>query len=602
MRLIVEPTLEDSSACVASARGHVTKDGGEDQPHLVLAFYMRLAGAPIFEPATGTHPIAVHYGPCVQQEPRLQGVRQRGGWIEVCVPDWRRSLGTAPSLPLALADFLSNDVAACRDVLARLTPLTQSPGSPGSQDAQEWYRDFLKMRCCSDLAQAMVQGMALWQRRPSRLETLYHLAKVCRGPFPAFAHLLLATTHAQTQPEDLYVEPNVYTYLARYEASIVAFYGGDKALGFRLTDELLLENWDPELRDPELRDSLRKNLPYYTPNLAVETGRTLVYPALPPHNFLLNPGLCVWRNELIVNVRMQNITADWRVHDTETRQWVGVSSKHWVQTTNLRLHMPCDPGQLRDQLREPCELRDQLREPRELRDQLREPRELRDQLREPCELLRESWRLFVPGRLPPMHGGTYRGLEDCRLFVHRDRVWFTATSQEFHPDHISQMCLGNDEEVRVLQGPDPLRYEKNWLAFSQDDRILAIYSYQPLTLLELHLDGTTRPHLQVQLPVEASGWRGSAGPLRLGTSLFVVVHEVLPNRLYVHRFLRFDSNWRLTHLSRPFRLQGEHNVEYIAGLAQWQDRVYVSWGCNDESAKLSSLSLDALERIVSVAV
>lgn len=526
-----------------------------------------------------TSAIEVLYGETMCREDRIWGAKIMGARLCVNIAAWLKSLQEVPSLELAMAKFLNKDARGCERMLGQL----EEKG-----DEEKWCVSYLRMRCAierQDIQEAIRWGMEAIEARPIRLETLYHLTTLVRIRYPAFACLLLQakiSTKQEVPRDRLWIQPDVYSHLARYETSIVAFYAKEPGIGLQLTDDLLLEGGYGGLVD-----SLRRNLVFYLPvwlndlSKVASTTTELHFAGKPKHSFLLNPSLCVTPdNQLLVNVRMQNHSPDWFVVVDGER--IRASEAHPVFTINLRGYV--------------------------------------NHVNNKLEILEES----PNQQRPPSCQGIYRGFEDSRIFVHEDKVWFMATAQEFNVAHVSQMCLGNADKVVVLQGPDPCRFEKNWLAFSHStsfhstsqptepsdqqnpsqqnpssqqsqQKLLAIYGYSPLHILELDPEtGATQTYSQsYMLGIDTRHWRGSAGPILISSTYYFIVHEVLENRTYVHRIVAMDpTTLRLRALSRPFRMRGQHNVEYISGLALHDGLIHVAWGEGDAAALITTMPLE----------
>jgi hypothetical protein len=193
-----------------------------------------------------------------------------------------------------------------------------------------------------------------------------------------------------------------------------------------------------------------------------------------------------------------------------------------------------------------------------------------------------------------------RGLEDQRWIVHEGRLWFSACCcQVPHDEGRAQMVLGRLNEA--LDGVDhlvPIRYdaardaEKNWLLWSLGGELLAIYGYQPFTLLKLDpATGRARPFRAQRADFPARRLRGSAGPLPVPEHpghWLVLVHEVarrFERPVYAHRWLLVHLERGMVAHSRPFVF--DHvGIEYAAGLLDNGDgTLTVTYGFEDREAR-----------------
>ena len=212
---------------------------------------------------------------------------------------------------------------------------------------------------------------------------------------------------------------------------------------------------------------------------------------------------------------------------------------------------------------------------------------------------------------PPIRTDLVQGLEDCRLVATSDALYFTCTTTDRHPRRRVHQSLcrldrsGRVVDHRPLIGPFDDRPQKNWLPFADAaGRLLAIYGYDPLTVVQIARDsGAYRVVSETPAAVNTAAWRGSAGPLRWpprGDGWLVVVHEVIhrPARLYVHRFAEYDADFALRRVSRPF-VFAHLGIEFACGMtfAHDEDAVIVSFGIEDREAHLGRIRcarLDAL--------
>ena len=98
--------------------------------------------------------------------------------------------------------------------------------------------------------------------------------------------------------------------------------------------------------------------------------------------------------------------------------------------------------------------------------------------------------------------------------------------------------------------------QKNWAIFSEGGKLYAIYSHQPLIILELHPEtGKADVILDTTPPVNLGDMRGSANPILLPSGEWLVlVHQVnqQKTRIYYHRLLKYSKNWKLVGVSYPF--------------------------------------------------
>lgn len=168
-------------------------------------------------------------------------------------------------------------------------------------------------------------------------------------------------------------------------------------------------------------------------------------------------------------------------------------------------------------------------------------------------------------RLPdpplPKNADYIRGIEDVRL----NGGIITATTREYSylANHQNRILFGNIDEPltwTIVKPPSETQCEKNWIPISDQ---LVIYSWYPYRIGKVIGDQLVIVATQ-PTPNIFSQFRGSSCPMKIGDSYYTLVHLVHERRprLYVHAWVRFDSVFRVTGFSLPFRFKGDYTIEY----------------------------------------
>ena len=136
----------------------------------------------------------------------------------------------------------------------------------------------------------------------------------------------------------------------------------------------------------------------------------------------------------------------------------------------------------------------------------------------------------------------------------------------------------------------------------------------PLVILAIdETSGRCAPVLEARQHRPFGLFRGSAGPLPLpdtqGGGRLVIVHSVSVHerRVYLHRFLRLDDDWRITEVSRPFYFR-HLGTEFVCGacLAHGGDDLLMTLGVEDREAWVCRVPLavvrDSLRPLPAVSV
>lgn len=195
------------------------------------------------------------------------------------------------------------------------------------------------------------------------------------------------------------------------------------------------------------------------------------------------------------------------------------------------------------------------------------------------------------------------GFEDVRLFRWRDRLWGTATARNRNPQGICEQMLLTIEDCAFVDAL-PLSdwtlgtHEKNWMPTVDGDRLLFVHSCSPTTVFSFNPDsrGVELETQHPALPI-ARHLRGGSPLHRLDDGWLTVVHESVVfedySRVYPHRFVKFDNDFRMVKITKPFYFI-ERSVEYAAGLTEMDGDLYVSFGFWDREAYVAKMPLDGV--------
>jgi len=200
--------------------------------------------------------------------------------------------------------------------------------------------------------------------------------------------------------------------------------------------------------------------------------------------------------------------------------------------------------------------------------------------------------------------GYIEGMEDCRLFKHQDRYWFTCTNLETTSNHVPRICLGrlsdyvNDkgnlevDRFFPLTAPDT-GCQKNWMPYSfthpetKTSEIRIIYKHHPYTILKVDPEtGNLSPIVIMNLSdisgLDVKSFRGSGGPIKYNSGYLYCVHEVFfqanNRRHYYHRLVWINSKNQIENISRPFIFETP-GIEFCSGLSWSIDGKELLFGC-----------------------
>jgi predicted GH43/DUF377 family glycosyl hydrolase len=193
-----------------------------------------------------------------------------------------------------------------------------------------------------------------------------------------------------------------------------------------------------------------------------------------------------------------------------------------------------------------------------------------------------------------------QGYEDCRLIAAEGGWYATATVCELNAVERREIALlafdGSEiASVRRLEGPVPGRHEKNWMPLLVDGALHLLYSCAPTRLLRCSpAVGEIETVAGSEGPMVARDFRGGSQGVPLDDGWLFAVHEVDPAGRalrYLHRFVLLDARFELAAVSAPFTFTSDR-VEFCAGMARRGDELVLSFGVSDAAAGLAVLPVE----------
>ena len=203
-------------------------------------------------------------------------------------------------------------------------------------------------------------------------------------------------------------------------------------------------------------------------------------------------------------------------------------------------------------------------------------------------------RAFRPEPLYPV-----AGFEDCRLIRHAGSWWASATVRDRDPGGVCRMMLLRLEGASVvaehLLSDGSGAHQKNWMPVVGDASLQFISSCFPTVMINYdELRGTVALNSTRPAPLIARQFHGGSQLIPVDGGHLCLVHEVAHfddgGRLYTHRWVWFDAEWRLSRLSPPFLLK-QRGVEFACGLARQGDDLLISYGVWDREAWVARVPL-----------
>lgn len=436
----------------------------------------------------------------------------------------------------------------------------------GGWDEEVWYSRFMAARChqaLGDEARFVAGCLEAYNLRPTRAEPLHALAEHYRKTGRNEACAMLAEVGLTIAPPDdiLFVDERVYRSGFRQELSISGFYARHPARRARareLCAELCVERDAPAA----VRALARANWRYYAQSSEALFGGVRFEPVglAPNPGFRAStPSLTLRDGEIWCVTRSVNYTlVDGRYHfEGEV-----IRTENWL-------------SRLGD------------------------------------DLALQAAVPIVEGTDPTrIENAVITGLEDVRIFFDGRTTRATATVADRDASLHRRMAvfdLRDDGQVErfTLQRHEDDQHQKNWMPFVDGQGIGFVYWTDPTVVLRWDEDSRQAAPWRKQ----GCGWalehqRGGSGLVPFDGGWLCVTHEVSwrgDQRTYLHRFVHFDSRFRVRAATEPFWFR-HLGIEFCGGLVSGPARgleanqLLASFSVNDGEAWLAVIDADAVRR------
>ena len=209
-----------------------------------------------------------------------------------------------------------------------------------------------------------------------------------------------------------------------------------------------------------------------------------------------------------------------------------------------------------------------------------------------------------------------KGIYDIRIiktFFNGKNISILACSHEHNQNGLAQMVYGYIEEKGddfvltqcvPLEGPDPSRHEKNWMAFESKGKLSAFYLYDPLTTYSIDRKTGKCALLHAeQVPCNYSKFSGSAPPIDFAGGKLLITHEKVflskPRWFYTHRFVWISKSGKIRKISYPFIFQHK-GIEFCCGMTKshQKNRIVIGYSVEDKEAHIATVSSRVIRKML----
>lgn len=399
-------------------------------------------------------------------------------------------------------------------------------------EAGGWVEElFISHKCLGDIYQsigsshnAVMSWIDGYNACPERSETLFRVINYYRNKSnqQQAAAMFLRQALKVNYPDKyvLFIEHNIYHYKLLEELSIVAFYVQSiKHLGFMATQHLMLA---PDIPQHVRQGAMQNNFFYLAP-LTWSSHSVLRFPLVEEstQGVFKNSSASLFLRGNKGGFRGVVRAVDYSI--TDQFQYIIRDPNNVVRTKNFWVQMGPNNQDVKTCYEIEC-------------------------------------------TAPTVRQSHIDGLEDLRVVsVDFETMYGLAVDWTRGPHNHPSVVITHFAMINnkwVINRVVPTQYranevQKNWVPFLERDKLCAIYSHQPLVILQLNPDtGEEKVLIEKRHPKwELSQIRGSAIPVRLpNNDWLVLVHECVQKdtRKYYHRFMRYSASWDLLGVSLPF--------------------------------------------------
>jgi predicted GH43/DUF377 family glycosyl hydrolase len=211
------------------------------------------------------------------------------------------------------------------------------------------------------------------------------------------------------------------------------------------------------------------------------------------------------------------------------------------------------------------------------------------------------------------------GVEDPKLFVYRGEQWVVGNvlGHPRQPDLCKNaICIfkvkQSRETFKILSVPEnvnPKQTQKNWSFFEHEGDLLCEYSISPHVILRVdtNLGETKEIYRSGKRGIDVTNYsslRGGANSIRTnikGKEYYLNIGHVTSGHPHDYKqfFYIFDVNppFEILGISEPSKLDAKARIQFAAGISEFEDNIYVSYGISDCYNRISIFSKDKIQSL-----
>ena len=210
----------------------------------------------------------------------------------------------------------------------------------------------------------------------------------------------------------------------------------------------------------------------------------------------------------------------------------------------------------------------------------------------------------------------YAGLEDPRLVKWDKKFFLVGVRRDDNVGgkgriELSEIKLDEQSAVEVWREKLPTPFdvdsycEKNWMPIV-DEQYRFVKWTNPT---EIVVWDPVEKQLNQELLIEQDEkipqiFRGGSQVIKIGERFLTIIHQVEHSQVddkftmsYDQRFVEWDRQWKITRVSKPFKMLGG-GIEFVSGMAIYGDDILISFGFQDCLAFILRVPFNIIEEFL----
>jgi len=213
------------------------------------------------------------------------------------------------------------------------------------------------------------------------------------------------------------------------------------------------------------------------------------------------------------------------------------------------------------------------------------------------------------------------GIEDPKIFIYKNEEWIAANCLGHVKQKlkcVNQMCIFKVKDPKntfVLLDPpiDKTKRQKNWTFFENEDgQLLCEYSLSPHIIFKIDTKTGKCIELcrsetkdindhEITDSKNNKASRFNANPIYLKDKKnYLGIGHVRGESNYLHFFYTFENKnpYKIINISKTFKIETNEKIQFVGGLSEYNDDIYISYGIDDKYNKISKISLNKVLNLV----